>query len=353
MARGRRDASLPIQARPRISNETRRRRSRSRDRRRSPSACSTSARFAAAASVPRRTRSARRAVERAALEELAARDRDLLQELLAAFAATYDGGEAARVGRRLRGSPARGARSAPSRPRGARGGALRFRIVMVDEFQDTNALQCELVDLLSGGPGATRGASPSVTSSSRSTASGTPTSRSSARAATTRPTRSCSAATTAPGPRYSLPSTISSSRRSATSTSRSTASGEFPTRCSAIPSSCSSPTSRATPAPASTGGAAKRVTSPRRVRELVDTGAAAPGEIVLLFAAGTDAETYEEELRRAGLPTFRATGRGYFGQQQVVDLLSYLRLSRTATTTRRSRPCSHRRSSGSRTTHCC
>jgi ATP-dependent exoDNAse (exonuclease V) beta subunit len=64
----------------------------------------------------------------------------------------------------------------------------------------------------------------------------------------------------------------------------------------------------------------------RRVRELVDTGAVEPGEIVLLFAAGTDAEWYEEELRRAGLPTYRATGRGYFGQQQVVDLLAYLRL---------------------------
>jgi ATP-dependent exoDNAse (exonuclease V) beta subunit len=64
----------------------------------------------------------------------------------------------------------------------------------------------------------------------------------------------------------------------------------------------------------------------RRVRELVDSGAAAPGEIVLLFAAGTDAEWYEDELRRAGLPTYRATGKGYFGQQQVVDLLMYLRL---------------------------
>jgi ATP-dependent helicase/nuclease subunit A len=63
-----------------------------------------------------------------------------------------------------------------------------------------------------------------------------------------------------------------------------------------------------------------------RVRELVDAGDATPGEIVLLFAAGTDAEWYEEELRRAGLPTYRATGRGYFGQQQVVDLLAYLRL---------------------------
>jgi ATP-dependent helicase/nuclease subunit A len=64
----------------------------------------------------------------------------------------------------------------------------------------------------------------------------------------------------------------------------------------------------------------------RRVHELVDGGVAAPGEIVLLFAAGTDAEWYEDELRRAGLPTYRATGKGYFGQQQVVDLLAYLRL---------------------------
>ena len=66
----------------------------------------------------------------------------------------------------------------------------------------------------------------------------------------------------------------------------------------------------------------------RRVRELVDAGAATPGEIVLLFAAGTDAEWYEEELRALGLPTYRATGRRYFGQQQVVDLLMYLRLLR-------------------------
>ena len=29
------------------------------------------------------------------------------------------------------------------------------------------------------------------------------------------------------------------------------------------------------------------------------------GEIVVLFAAGTDAEQYEQELRRAGLPTHR------------------------------------------------
>ena len=66
----------------------------------------------------------------------------------------------------------------------------------------------------------------------------------------------------------------------------------------------------------------------RRIRELIDSGAAVPGEIVLLFAAGTDAESYEEELRSLGVPTYRGTGRGYFGQQQVVDLLAYLRLLR-------------------------
>src|SRR5581483_7555568 len=70
---------------------------------------------------------------------------------------------------------------------------------------------------------------------------------------------------------------------------------------------------RADEAPHWRRGEAKAIA--RRVRELVDSGAAEPGEIVLLFAAGTDAEAYEEELRELGLPTYRATGRGYFGQQ--------------------------------------
>ena len=69
---------------------------------------------------------------------------------------------------------------------------------------------------------------------------------------------------------------------------------------------------------------AKHVAS--RVKELVDSGEATPGEIVLLFAAGTDARLYEQALRELGLPTFRATGRDYYHQQQVVDLLAYLRL---------------------------
>ena len=66
------------------------------------------------------------AVEQAALDEAAARDRALLQELLTLFAERYAAGEGARVGARLRGSPARGARPPPvaaGAPR-ARAGAL-------------------------------------------------------------------------------------------------------------------------------------------------------------------------------------------------------------------------------------
>src|SRR6266540_3308491 len=93
---------------------------------------------------------ARRRVEQAALDELAAADRDLLQELLSAFAAAYQEGkdrESAldfedlqlRARDLLRDDEAIRERE-----------QLRFRSIMVDEFQDTNRLQCELIDQLSG-----------------------------------------------------------------------------------------------------------------------------------------------------------------------------------------------------------
>src|SRR5262249_39242058 len=99
--------------------------------------------------------SARRAVERAALEELAARDRDLLQGLLVAFAAAYD--EAKRreavVDFEDLQLAARELLQTDAKVREEE--ALRFRVVMVDEFQDTNTLQCDLIDLLTTGPGHT------------------------------------------------------------------------------------------------------------------------------------------------------------------------------------------------------
>ena len=69
-----------------------------------------------------------------------------------------------------------------------------------------------------------------------------------------------------------------------------------------------------------------------RIAELVGQGRhAAPASVVLLFEAGTDAGLYEDALRSRGLPTVRATGRGYYGQQEVGDLLTYLRLLRNRT----------------------
>ena len=104
------------------------------------------------------------------------------------------------------------------------------------------------------------------------------------------------------------------------------AAGRFPDPASgpAVELLVTDKSSTRTPACTWRRGEAKAIA--RRVKELVDSGEAEAGEIVLLFAAGTDAEQYEEELRAAGLPTYRATGRGYFGQQQVVDMLGYLRL---------------------------
>ena len=93
---------------------------------------------------------ARKAVEQAALDELALQDRELLQELLHGFAAQYAAAkdresaldfEDLQLHARdlLRDDEALRERE-----------RLRFRSIMVDEFQDTNRLQCELVDLLTG-----------------------------------------------------------------------------------------------------------------------------------------------------------------------------------------------------------
>ena len=65
-----------------------------------------------------------------------------------------------------------------------------------------------------------------------------------------------------------------------------------------------------------------------RIAVLVVVGEARPGQIVLLFEAGTVAALYETALREHHLRTVRTTGRGYYATQQVSDLLAYLRLLR-------------------------
>jgi ATP-dependent exoDNAse (exonuclease V) beta subunit len=268
---------------------------------------------------------ARRAVEQAALDELARRDRDLLQELLEAFEHSY------RAAKEREGAldfedlqlEARDLLRDNDSVRERE--SWRFRSIMVDEFQDTNRLQCELIDLLSEGPDGKevffvgdefqsiygfRHADVHVFRERREQSSGV--------LALTQNYRS----------RPELLGAVNY-----------LFSGEFGQDFQPLEAAgrfadpaFGTPVELLVTDKASYAGSglhwrraeARHIAG--RVRELVDSGSGAPGEIVLLFAAGTDAEWYEEELRAAGLPTYRATGRGYFGQQQVVDLLAYLRL---------------------------
>ena len=267
---------------------------------------------------------ARKAVQQAALDELALRDRELLQELLQRFAEAYGAAkdrESAldfedlqlRARDLLRGDPVLCARPSSSASASSWWTSSRTRT-----GSSASSSTCS--------PAPTRSASSSATSSSRSTASGM---------------RTCGCSASAAGEAETL-LPLTRNYRSRPEVLRVVnhlfaaefgdefqalaASGEFPDPVFGIPVELLVTDKSAY----ANGGVhwrrAEAQHVARRVRELVDAGAAAPGEIVLLFAAGTDAEWYEEELRAVGLPTYRATGRGYFGQQQVVDLLAYLRL---------------------------
>ena len=97
---------------------------------------------------------ARKRLEQAAFDELALRDKELLQELLDLFADEYaaakqresalDFEDLQLFARNL----LRTSDDVREREQ------LRFRAIMVDEFQDTNRLQTEIIDLLRAGPGA-------------------------------------------------------------------------------------------------------------------------------------------------------------------------------------------------------
>lgn len=261
------------------------------------------------------------AVEQAALDTVAARDRALLQTLLADFAAGYrrakdresavDFEDLQLLARDL----LRNDEAVLEHTR------FRFRSLLVDEFQDTNRLQCELIDLVAGDDlffvgdefqsiYRFRHADVDVFRERRAQARGV--------LALTRNYRSrpevlevvnhlfaaefgddfapLEAAARFPDPVFGpAVEVLVTDKRFC--------------RENAVPWRRSE---------------ARHVA--RRVAELVEGGHCAPGEVVLLFAAGTSAEAYEDALRAEGLPTYRATGRGYFGQQQVVDLLAYLRL---------------------------
>jgi ATP-dependent exoDNAse (exonuclease V) beta subunit len=268
---------------------------------------------------------ARRAVEQAALDEVAARDRVLLEELLNRFAEQYQAVKDRESVLDFEDLQLRARDLLRNNDSVREREQLRFRAVMVDEFQDTNALQCDLIDSLTGGPGA-----PEVffVGDEFQSIYGF-------RHADVRVFRERRAA----APQV-LPLTQNyRSRPEVLAVVNELFAGEFGDEYQPLHASgdfpdpvFGSPVELLVTDKSSYSGTdvhwrrAEAQHIAKRVKELVDNGDAEPGEIVLLFAAGTDAEWYEEELRRAGLRTYRSTGRGYFGQQQVVDLLNYMRL---------------------------
>jgi ATP-dependent helicase/nuclease subunit A len=268
---------------------------------------------------------ARLATEQAALDELAMRDRDLVQQLLAAFAESYAAAKRRESGLDFEDLQLVARELLRNHPDLRDREALRFRAIMVDEFQDTNRLQSELIDLLADGPGERdlffvgdefqsiygfRHADVQVFRERREAEGG---GRALIRNYRSRPEVLAAV-------NYLFHGDFGDDFQPLT------ASGEFPDPVFGQPVELLV-TDKSTYA--GTGTHWRRAEARHiacRVRELIDSSAATAGEIVLLFAAGTDAEWYEQELRRQGIPTYRATGRGYFGQQQVVDLLAYLSL---------------------------
>jgi ATP-dependent exoDNAse (exonuclease V) beta subunit len=264
---------------------------------------------------------ARVAVEQAALDELAARDRALLEDLLGRFADAYASAKAVESALDFEDLQLTARNLLRDHAAIRERESWRFRSVLVDEFQDTNRLQCELIDLLAtedlffvGDEFQSiyrfRHADVEVFRERREASGGV--------LALTENYRSRPEVLQVINHLFSSDFGDSFQPLSAAGRFEDPAFG---------PAVELLVTDKSTYKDSGThwrAAEAKHVAS--RVKELVDSGEATPGEIVLLFAAGTDARLYEQALRELGLPTFRATGRDYYHQQQVVDLLAYLRL---------------------------
>jgi ATP-dependent helicase/nuclease subunit A len=263
------------------------------------------------------------AVEQAALDEAAARDRALLQELLALFAGRYAEAKARESALDFEDLQLEARDLLRSQPELREREQARFRSILVDEFQDTNRLQTDIVDLLRTPDTELFFVGDEFQSIYGFRHADVQVFRE-RREAVEQPLSLTLNYRSRPEVLAAVNELFGSHFGS--EFQELAAAAEFPDPVFGHPVELlvTDKESYRDSGVHWRRGEARAVA--RRVRELVDGGAASPGEIVLLFAAGTDAEWYEDELRRVGLPTYRATGKGYFGQQQVVDLLSYLRL---------------------------
>ena len=90
------------------------------------------------------------AVEQAALDEIASRDRALLEEILGEFDAAYAEAKARESALDFEDLQLQARTLLQLNEKVRDDARWRFRSILVDEFQDTNRLQCELVDLVAG-----------------------------------------------------------------------------------------------------------------------------------------------------------------------------------------------------------
>jgi ATP-dependent exoDNAse (exonuclease V) beta subunit len=65
-----------------------------------------------------------------------------------------------------------------------------------------------------------------------------------------------------------------------------------------------------------------------RIAQLVESGDATPGDIAVLYAKGTGVDIYERALQAWGLPVLRGASGGYYDQRDVRDVLTVLSLVR-------------------------
>lgn len=62
----------------------------------------------------------------------------------------------------------------------------------------------------------------------------------------------------------------------------------------------------------------------RRIQELVETGAYQYRDFVMLFRSGEDIFFYEYELGNLGIPYYVVSGRGFYHQLEIKDVISFL-----------------------------
>jgi ATP-dependent helicase/nuclease subunit A len=267
---------------------------------------------------------ARKALEAAALDQVAARQHRRLTDLLHRFDTAYQQLKDAEGALDFEDLELRARDLLRDDQRVREATRERFRHVLVDEFQDTNRLQCELIDLVCAPDAETffvgdefqsiyrfRHADVQVFIDRRSLAAAHIALRDNYRSRPEVLQFVNDLFGRVFGDEYRA---LEASRRFEG------AAFEYPVELLVV--------DRSEAGGAAEWRAAEAELIAERVAAVLEDGEHEPGDVVVLLRSGTDVETYEEALRAKGLETHRAIGRGYYGRQQVIDLCAYLRLIR-------------------------